>query len=241
MLAHTPTIATEASLNRRRPVAVKICCIQSVTEAQLAIAAGADALGLVSAMPSGPGVIDEAQIAWIASAVAQSAQPGDAPVQTVLLTALTHAEAIACQHRATNCTALQLVDWLPQPELAKLRQLCPGVTLMQVIHVLDDLAIEQALAVAPFVDAVLLDSGNPHALIKELGGTGRVHNWAISRTLRDAVAPIPIWLAGGLHSDNVAEAIQTVQPFGVDVCSGVRSGGRLDPSRLEAFLAKAIR
>jgi phosphoribosylanthranilate isomerase len=114
----------------------------------------------------------------------------------------------------------------------------PGVALVQVIHVCGDDSIDKAVAVAPHVDALLLDSGNQDLAVKELGGTGRRHDWAISRRIRE-VSPKPIYLAGGLNAGNVAEAIDTVGPFGLDVCSGVRTKGRLDAEKLAAFVRAA--
>jgi phosphoribosylanthranilate isomerase len=210
---------------------VKICCIASVEEARLAVAEGAAALGLVSAMPSGPGPIAERLIADIAAAVPP-------PTETFLLTARTDAASIAAQHRAARTTALQLVDQVPQGELRRLRELCPGVKLVQVIHVQDESALDEALGAATLVDALLLDSGRPNARVKELGGTGRTHDWRVSRRIRDAVWPLPLFLAGGLNAGNVAGAIAAVAPYGLDLCSGVRSGDRLDPAKLAAFFAE---
>lgn len=211
--------------------AVKICCIASVEEARLAQAAGAAALGLVSAMPSGPGVIDDDAVAAIAGAMRSAA------VRTFLLTARTAATAIAAQHRHAGTTTLQLVDHVPHDELRALRDLCPGVELVQVVHVTGEAALDQAVAVAPFVDAILLDSGNPLLAVKQLGGTGRTHDWRLSRRIRDAVHPLPLWLAGGLRDVNVAGAIAAVRPHGLDLCSSVRSDGRLDAAKLDAFMA----
>jgi len=218
-----------------RPL-VKICCIASVGEARLAIAAGARALGLVSAMPSGPGVIDEATIAAIAQAVA--AEHGDA-IRTFLLTSRQTAAGVIDQHRRCRTTTLQLVDDLPADELRTLRTALPGVELVQVIHVTGAASAEAALAVAPLVDALLLDSGNPAAAVKELGGTGRTHDWTVSARIRAGAATLgkPLWLAGGLHAGNVAAAVAAVRPQGLDLCSSVRSGGRLDPQRLAGFFA----
>ena len=206
---------------------VKICCISSWEEAQLAIQAGADALGLVSAMPSGPGVIDEGTIANI---TAQTPPP----VASFLLTSLTDVQAIIAQHRRLKSNTIQLVDALQTGTYEELRQGLPGISLVQVIHVVDESSIDEALAVAPHVDAILLDSGNPNLKVKELGGTGRTHNWDISRKIREAL-PIPMFLAGGLKPDNIQEAIQRVQPFGVDLCSGVRTDGKLDGEKLSKF------
>ena len=210
---------------------VKVCCIASTAEARLAQAQGAAAIGLVSAMPSGPGVIDDARIAEIAAAMRGSG------LRSFLLTARTQARAIAAQHRAAGTTTLQLVDALPLAELRALRGLCPGVELVQVVHVTGPAAVEAAQAVAPWVDAILLDSGNPALAVKQLGGTGRTHDWALARRIREAVAPRPLWLAGGLRAHNVAAAIAAVQPHGLDLCTGVRQGGRLDEALLAGFMA----
>jgi len=209
---------------------VKICCIADLAEARVARDLGAQVLGLVSAMPSGPGVIDDATIAAIAAAVPP-------PTETFLLTARVQADAIAAQHRTAGTTALQLVDHVPHDELRRLRDLCPGVKLVQVIHVQDASSLDEACAASPLVDALLLDSGRPGAAVKELGGTGRVHDWATSRRIRDAVWPQPVFLAGGLRPENVAEAIATVQPHGLDLCTGVRRDGRLHGPTLAAFMA----
>jgi phosphoribosylanthranilate isomerase len=208
---------------------VKICCIASIDEAQLAIAAGASALGLVSAMPSGPGVIADELIVQIAAAVPP-------PIATFLLTARQDADGIIEQHRLCRTTTLQLVDHVPHAELRKLRRALPGIGLVQVIHVTGEVSVEEARAVAGLVDALLLDSGNQALAVKELGGTGRTHDWRLSRRIRDEAA-VPLYLAGGLRADNVADAVAQVAPHGLDVCSGVRSAGRLDAAKLRAFFS----
>lgn len=193
----------------------------------LAIRYGASALGLVSEMPSGPGVIDEGLIAEISLKVPP-------PVATFLLTCKQTAEEIIVQHLKTKTNTLQLVDHLPHHELTKLREQLPGIKLVQVIHVLDEKSIEEAISVQKFVDALLLDSGNPKLKIKELGGTGRTHNWEISRKIVESVN-LPVFLAGGLNPENVKESIDFVRPFGLDICSGVRTNTQLDENKLKLF------
>ena len=211
------------------PPKVKVCCISSIDEAHRAVQAGAAVLGLVSAMPSGPGVIDDAMVADIAAAMRGR------PVRTFLLTARTRALDIAAQHAAAGTTTLQLVDHVPHDDLRRLRGLLPGVELVQVIHVTGESALAEASQVAPLVDAILLDSGNPALAVKELGGTGRTHDWALSREIVESVS-VPVYLAGGLHPLNVADAVRQVRPFGVDVCSGLRTDGALDQSKVSAFV-----
>ena len=185
-------------------------------------------------MPSGPGVIGDDRIADIAAAMR------DTPLRSFLLTSRTTANAIAAQHAAAGTTTLQFVDHVPHAELRRLRTLCPGVELVQVIHVTGETSIDEAVAVAPYVDAILLDSGNPALAVKQLGGTGRTHDWALSRRIRDAVAPLPLWLAGGLRPHNVGQAIAAVRPHGLDLCTGVRRDGRLDAALLADFMAAVV-
>ena len=210
---------------------IKICCISSVDEAWTAIRAGASALGLVSAMPSGPGPIADELIAEIAARV----PPG---IATFLLTCAVDADTIIRQQRAARVNTLQLVDAVPHDVYGILRAELPGVAVVQVIHVTGPESVDEAREVAPHVNAILLDSGNPSAAVKELGGTGRVHDWELSRRIREAV-DVPLYLAGGLRPENVAEAVARVGPFGLDVCSGVRTDGQLDRDKVEALIRAA--
>jgi phosphoribosylanthranilate isomerase len=209
---------------------VKICCIASVAEAWTAIEHGASAIGLVSAMPSGPGPIPETLIAEIATTV----PPG---VSSFLLTCRQDAASIIDQQRRLRVNTLQLCDRLPAGAHRELRDALPGISLVQVVHVTGPESVEEAIAVAPQVDAVLLDSGNQSLEIKELGGTGRTHDWSLSRKIREAI-DVPLFLAGGLKPHNVAAAIQEVEPFGIDVCSGLRTDGALDRHKLAAFFSQ---
>ncbi len=211
---------------------VKVCCIQDAREARLAVAHGASALGLVSAMPSGPGVIADDVIARLAARTPP-------PVATFLLTSRVTPREIIEQQRRLRTSTLQLVDRLAPGAHAELRAALPGIALVQVVHVTGPESIDEALALASQVDALLLDSGNPAAPVKELGGTGRRHDWRLSRRIREAV-DVPVFLAGGLRPSNVRAAIEEVGPFGLDVCSGVRRDGALDEATLAAFMA-AIR
>ena len=210
---------------------VKICCIASVDEAWLAIEHGASAVGLVSEMPSGPGVIPGERIAEIAAAV----PPG---VASFLLTSRRDAASIAAQHRRVRTTAVQICDRLEADAYRALRAALPGVGLVQVVHVTRPESVDEAVAVASRVDALLLDSGNPELAVKALGGTGRRHDWGLSRRIRAAVH-VPLFLAGGLRPENVAEAVGEVGPFGLDVCTGVRTDSRLDEAKLAAFMVAA--
>jgi phosphoribosylanthranilate isomerase len=208
---------------------IKVCCIASMDEAELAINGGADALGLVACMPSGSGAIPDPRIREIAAAVPP-------PISTFLLTAETTADRICAHVRATNPTTVQIVSHIDPAEAARLSELEPHVRRVQVVHVETQQVLKLIPAYAPHVHAFLLDSGRPSAAIPELGGTGRVHDWAISAKFVNA-SPRPVFLAGGLNAANVGQAIEQVRPFGVDLCSSVRSAGSLDPPKLAAFVA----
>jgi len=193
----------------------------------MAIDAGASAVGLVSAMPSGPGPIPEDLIAEIAATIPPV-------VSSFLLTCLQDAASIIDQQRRLRVNTIQICDRLTYGSYDDLREALPGISLVQVIHVTGPEAVDEAIGIAPHVDAILLDSGNQSLEIKELGGTGRTHDWNLSRKIREAIE-VPLFLAGGLNPSNVAAAIREVQPFGIDVCSGLRTNGNLDREKLEAF------
>ncbi len=208
-------------------VKVKICCISSIEEARLAVAYGAAAIGLVGRMPSGPGIITDELI----HAIAKTVPP---PTHTFLLTSETTTDNIIEHHKKVNTTTIQIVDALSGREYHKIREAIPNVQLVQVIHVLDEGSIKEAIEISEFVDAILLDSGNPNLPTKVLGGTGKTHNWDLSKKIREKIS-LPIFLAGGINKDNIKKAIEHVQPYGIDLCSSVRTNGQLDESKLEAL------
>jgi phosphoribosylanthranilate isomerase len=195
-------------------VLIKICCIQNDTEVEMAAAAGATHVGLVAAMPSGPGPIAADRIAEIVGAVPTG-------VTAVLLTAHTDADSIIEHARTTGVTAVQIVGEVPADVRLSIKAAAGSIDILQVVHVGGPEALEQAQPAAVGSDFVLLDSGRPSALVPELGGTGRTHDWAVSAQIVSRL-DVPVFLAGGLGPENVAEAIRTVRPAGVDLCSGIR-------------------
>jgi phosphoribosylanthranilate isomerase len=209
---------------------IKICCISNLMEAELAIKYGADALGLVSEMPSGPGVIDDDTIEEISTSFSHT-------IDTFLLTSKRSVEEIVKQHHRFKTTTIQIVDSLLEGTHSDLRSALPGIKLVQVIHVGGEESIHEAIENSKTADGLLLDSGNQKLLIKELGGTGRTHNWEISRKIVESVT-VPVFLAGGLNPLNIEEAIKSVRPYGVDICSGVRSNGKLDELKLRDYISR---
>ncbi len=212
---------------------IKICCINSLTEAKIAIKMGASALGLVSEMPSGPGVISMETIKLIAASVPP-------PIATFLLTSKQNINVIIKQHNYCRTNTIQICDDLMIGTHKNLKEALPGIAIVQVIHVNGDESITEALEIQNDVDAILLDSGNQSQQIKELGGTGRTHNWEISCKIRKKL-DIPIFLAGGIKPDNIAQAIDQVHPFGIDLCSGVRTDGKLNEIKLQQLFSNIER
>ena len=222
-------------LRRPHRTRVKVCCIKSDDEAHLATLLGADALGLVGEMPSGPGVIT----AEMAARIALSAPP---PVCSFLLTAETTAERLADHAMQVAPAALQIVSHVAPEEYVRLDELLPRTRTkrVQVIHIEGGKALDLIDIYASHVDAFLLDSGRPSAAIPELSGTGRVHDWKVSADFVTR-SPIPVFLAGGLGSHNAAEAVARVGPYGLDLCTGVRTDGCLDAGKLSRFMAEVAK
>lgn len=212
---------------------VKICCISSEQEAKMAIDQGASALGLVARMPSGPGPIPDELILSIAKTIPDH-------IASFMLTSETNASDIIQHHNRTQTNTIQIVDALALGTYDQIKATLPNIKIVQVIHVIDESSVDEAIAIAEYVDFLLLDSGNPKAAIKELGGTGRTHNWALSRSIVEQ-SKVPVFLAGGLNSENIQKAIETVGPYGVDLCSSVRTNGHLDPKKLEEFFAIVLK
>lgn len=208
-------------------IKVKVCCISSLDEANLAISAGASAIGLVSEMPSGPGVISEVLIAHIAKAVPNN-------IETFLLTSKQTVKEIIIQLNKCKTTTVQVVDDINEGSYKDIKSAIPHIKIVQVLHVENEESIKKAVIISKYVDAILLDSGNQRLQVKELGGTGRIHDWSLSKKIVEKVN-VPVYLAGGLNSKNVVKAMKTVNPYGIDLCSGVRSNGRLDKLKLTEF------
>ncbi|MDJ0656394.1 MAG: phosphoribosylanthranilate isomerase [Xanthomonadales bacterium] len=206
---------------------VKICCMTTPEEVAMASEQGAYALGLVSAMPTGEGVISDEKVAELSALV----PPG---IRKFLLTSKTDAEGIAQQVKDAQTDTVQLVDRMSEDTLKRLRELLPETKLVQVVHVTGRDSIEEAVSMAVLADEILLDSGQPDAEQRSLGGTGNTHNWDYSAEIVRSLDK-PVFLAGGLHPGNVTEAIRHVRPFGVDVCSRLRPNARLDPALLRDF------
>ena len=210
---------------------IKICGNTSLEDALLAAEAGADAVGFVLA-PS-PRRITPAQVAAIMPHLPATLEKigvfVDAPFEEIEATV-----------RAAGLTGIQL-HFNAAPDLpARLRErFGPALRILRVIHFSAESAAEaEAIVQDPNVDAVMVDSRTATAV----GGTGQSFDWALaSKTLfQNAKDRDHIVAAGGLSSENVAEAIATLRPWGIDVVSGVEAApGRKDPAKVRAFIANA--
>lgn len=205
---------------------LKVCCISSVAEALLALEKGADFLGLVGPMPSGPGILSLEEIKAIVGAIPEDAK-------TILLTSETAAEHIAASVKDLGVKAVQIVRELPVNVLSQVRSLLPDIIIFSVVHVVDETSIDTAKSYENIADYILLDSGKPSKGV--LGGTGAVHNWDYSKQIVKELN-IPVFLAGGLNPNNVRIAVDQVNPGGVDLCSGLRTNDKLDAEKLNAFV-----
>lgn len=194
----------------------------------MALENGADFIGLVGPMPSGPGILSLDEISQIVRAI-----PAEAT--TVLLTSSSDVSAIIADYNQVKTKAIQLVRELSVSELTAVRTALPDVMLLAVVHVENASAIERAKSYEDSADYILLDSGKPTAGI--LGGTGNTHDWSVSKRIVEEVK-IPVLLAGGLNAENVKDALEGVNPHGVDLCSGVRTNGHLDPEKLRDFVSQ---
>lgn len=208
---------------------VKVCCMASPAEVRAAVMAGADAVGIVGPMPSGPGPADDDTARTLIGAT----PPGVTPF---LLTSEHQTEDILRHVRATGASVVQIVRHVDPRRHQELRAEAPGLKIVQVVHIENEAAVELALGYAHTADALLLDSGRPSDPVESLGGTGNVHDWKLSREIVARVDK-PVFLAGGLNEANVGEAIAAVRPFAVDLCSGLRTMGKLDQRKLSAFFA----
>ncbi len=208
---------------------IKICCIQDAAELRTAIDAGADAVGIVGPGLSGPEVRTIDQAVAIAALVPPA-------VTTFFLTREQDPDVLGEHVRRIGPQVVQLCDAVPPRAYDVIRAASPGTKIVQVIHVTGEHAMGEAREAAERADAVLLDSGSPAGPDPVFGGTGQTHDWHLSARIV-AELDVPVWLAGGLRPDNVAEAIRTVRPFGVDLCSGVRRDGTLDPLLAQNFVS----
>jgi phosphoribosylanthranilate isomerase len=211
-----------------RAVKVKICGITGEEDLEAACRLGADMVGFVVGVPSSPRNLRLEQAESLFSLVPEN-------VKSVLVTVPSSLEQVIKAYNLLKPDIIQIhsENFL---SLRLLKEKMPRTALIKTVPVTGAETVEKAACEASFADGILADS---YAAGKH-GGTGHVHNWNISKLLRDAIYPKPLILAGGLNPANVLKAVETVKPYAVDVSTGVESNpGVKDPAKMEAFIRKA--
>ncbi|MFA5384974.1 MAG: phosphoribosylanthranilate isomerase [Eubacteriales bacterium] len=210
---------------------IKICGINNFEDLQSCIKAGADALGFLVGLTHP--AEDKLEDIRLAKSLIDRIPPF---VSTVMVTHLTNEGEIVNLARCMGTTSVQINDYT---EPSVLKKVCDGlkdIKIIKSVHVTGSDAIELTKAYLPFADAILLDSREG----PRIGGTGKTHDWEISRKIVQE-SNKPVILAGGLNPGNVYEAVKKVQPFAVDVNSGVETNFRKDPAKINLFINEARR
>jgi len=215
-----------------KKVMVKICGITREKDLTTAAAAGADAVGFVIGVASSPRNLTMEKAKKIVEQASFS-------IDKVVVTVPNSINFLVKIYEKLKPDAIQ-IHGENLSEDFPFQERLPDVRLIKAIHVKSSNVVETAVKASKFFDAVLLDS----FVRGKYGGTGVVHDWELSKRVKEAIFPKPLILAGGLTPENVKDAVRFVQPYGVDVSSGVESRpGIKDPEKVLAFVenAKAVR
>jgi phosphoribosylanthranilate isomerase len=209
-------------------VRVKICGITRKEDLDAAAAAGADAVGFVVGAAASPRNLSLEK----AEKLFRQVPPF---VKSVLVTVPTSIIELAEACEKLNPDAVQ-IHGANLRSVALFREKLSATPLIGAVNANSADALEVAQVASKMFDAVLLDS----LADGQYGGTGIVHDWTLSKCIRKAVHPTPLILAGGLNPENVAEAVRVVQPYAVDVSSGVElQPGRKDNQKMTNFVKNA--
>ncbi|QLC32948.1 phosphoribosylanthranilate isomerase [Halarchaeum sp. CBA1220] len=204
----------------------KVCGLTSAEDVAAAVEAGADALGFIVDVP----VETPREVSVERAADLVAAAP---PFVSTVLVTMADPDAVPTLHDAVGTDAVQLHGDLPAERVASLASVLDA----RVVKTVDADDPEVARDYDGVADALLVDSTDASGA----GGTGRTHDWTATRDLA-ADLDAPVVLAGGLTPANVAEAVRTVEPYAVDVASGVESaGGVKDHDAVRSFVANATR
>lgn len=208
---------------------VKICGIRSIEDALAAAAAGADILGFHVGLIGARAPLEAESVAKIIAKL-------PAGVSSVMVTSITEPNELIKLARATGAKILQLYGDATPETILKVKKALP-VQVWKVLNVSNEGSIAEARKYEGSADAIALDTLNKETGVR--GGTGKTHDWNISRKIVESIS-IPVILAGGLNPENVAEAIKIVQSYGVDVNSGVSNpDGTKDIAKVKSFVERA--
>ncbi len=211
---------------------VKICGIRRPEDALIAAGLGADAIGLlVGQKHNSPDFVS----ATVARDIARALPPS---VEAVLVTRVEDVDEIERLLQQSEITTIQLHSEIAPSSVEGLRGRIPHLKIFKSVSVISADSVAYPEAFKKLVDGFVLDSVN--LATNQVGGTGKTHDWSVSRQIVMRYSEVPIILAGGLNSENVRSAIERVRPFGVDVNSGTKAAdGFKDPPKMEAFIAQA--
>jgi phosphoribosylanthranilate isomerase len=208
-------------------VKIKICGITSIEALYAATDAGANAVGFVVDVSTSPRNLSIQRASNLIK---------NTPifVDTVLVTVTNNIRKIQILDQELSPRRIQVYG---SPTFFKnIRKKMSNASLIGSVRVDTFNIIKNAIDTAKFCDAVLLDS----YIADKHGGTGIIHDWNVSKQVKEAIYPKPLILAGGLNPSNVKEAINRVKPYAVDVSSGVESSpGLKDPNKIFEFIKNA--
>ena len=211
-----------------RKVRVKICGITRKEDLAVAVDAGADAVGFLVGVPTSPRNLTLERAKMLLDLVPVF-------VDSVIVTAPETVEDIVEICETLKPSVIQIhgkKNFVASQVRKKVKNTC----LVKTVYVKPDILKEENIEELKQFDAVLLDSFTKN----QYGGTGKTHDWTVSKQIKEAVAPVPVILAGGLKPENVKEAILAVNPYAVDVASGVEaSPGIKDHNKIHAFVENA--
>ncbi len=219
---------------------VKICGTTSLKDAQLAARHGADYFGVVVEVDFSPRSLTINQAKPIFSA----APIGD--TEGVALVFHMKPERLEKLIATLEPHAVQFLNLASISLIRELKQRFADIELWQSIHLpeagkeVDFDSFQQTVRqyADAGIDLLIFDTVAVLKGVQKFGGTGLVSDWHVVRQLIDQVdISVPIWLAGGIGPDNVAEAIEAVRPAGVDLCSGVEAApGRKDSEKVRRLI-----
>ena len=211
---------------------VKICGVRRQEDALLAAELGADAIGLlVGQKHTSPDFI----FTTVAKDIARALPPS---VEAVLVTHVEDLDELERLLQQSEIRTIQLHSEIAPSSVERLRGRLPHLKIFKSINIISADSVAYPEAFEKLVGGFVLDSIN--VATGQLGGTGKTHDWSVSRQIVMRYLEIPIILAGGLNSENVRSAIEYVHPFGVDVNSGTKApDGFKDTRKIEEFIVQA--
>ncbi|MFW6117327.1 MAG: phosphoribosylanthranilate isomerase [Thermoproteota archaeon] len=208
-------------------VRVKICGITSREDLEMVVEAGADAVGFVVDVPHSQRNISIRK----ANRLIESTPVFVGSVAVIVPEGLHHLRQL-CQDLRPSLFQIHGKKQLYR----EIREDLPGIRVIGAIKAKKDFSPQETQTSTQIFDAVLIDSHLPG----RQGGTGRVHDWRISKRVKELLHPKPLILAGGLSLDNIKRAVQTVRPYAVDVSTGVESKpGIKDQKKVNRFIKNA--